>query len=82
MTKYKALHPTDDDDKLFVLRKERGRGLKSIEDSVAVSIQRLEDYTEKREGRLITATRNNTDNTRISRTEITGKHKWKKKQQF
>ena len=43
---------------------EGGKGLVSIEDSVDASIQRLEDYTEKREERLITATRNNTDDTK------------------
>ena len=38
---------------------EGGRGLTSIEDSVDALIQWLEDYIEKREGKLITATRNN-----------------------
>ena len=53
-----------------------GRGLASIEDSVDTSIQWLEDYIEKREGRLIRATRNNTNDTRISRMIITRKQKW------
>ena len=52
----------------------------SIEDSVDASIQRLEDYIEKRGGRLITATRNNTDETRIHRTEITRIQKREEKQ--
>ena len=43
MTMHKALHPRDDIDRLFVSRKEGGRGLASIEDSVDASIQRLED---------------------------------------
>ena len=43
----KALHPRDDVDRLYVSRKEGGRGLSSIEDSVDASIQRLEDYTQK-----------------------------------
>ena len=47
MTMHKALHPRDDVDRLYVLRKEGGRGLASIEDSVDTSIQRLEDYIEK-----------------------------------
>ena len=63
MTMHKALHPRDDVDRLYVSRKEGGRGLASIEDSVDASIQRLEDYIEKHEGGLITAIRNNTDNT-------------------
>ena len=47
MTMHQTLHPRDDADKLYVLRKERGRGLASIEDSVDASIQRLEDCVEK-----------------------------------
>ena len=47
MTMHKALHPRDDVDRLYVSRKEGGRGLSSIEDSVDASIQRLEDYIEK-----------------------------------
>ena len=63
MTMLKALHPKDDIDKLYVPRKEGGRGFASMEDSVDTSIQRLEDYIEKHERGLITAIRNNTDNT-------------------
>ena len=51
----------NDVDRLYVSRKERGRGLASIEDSVYASIQRLEDYIENRGEGQITATRNNTD---------------------
>ena len=63
MTMHKALHPRDDVDKRYVSRKEGGRGLLNIEDSVDTSIQRLEDYIEKHEQGLITVIRNNTDNT-------------------
>ena len=53
------------------------------EDSVDASIQSLEDDIQKRrEGRLTTATRNNTDNTSINRTTITRKQKWKEKQLY
>ena len=62
MTMHKALPPRNDVDRLYVPRKEGGRGLASIEDSLDTSIQRLEDYKEKHERGLITATRNNTDN--------------------
>ena len=48
MTMHKALHPRNDVDKLFVSRKEEGRGLASIEDSVDASIHRLEDSVERR----------------------------------
>ena len=63
MTMHKALHPRDDVAKLYVSRKEGGRGLDSIEDTVDASIQRLEDYIEKHERGSITAIRNDTDNT-------------------
>ena len=82
MTMHKALHPRDDVDRLYVSRKEGGRGLTSIEDSVDASIQRLKDYIEKRGGRLITAIRNNTNNTKTSKPEITRKHKWEEKQLY
>ena len=59
---HKALHPRDDVEILYVSRKEGGRGLTSIEDSVDASIQRFEDYRQKHKGGLITATRNDTEN--------------------
>ena len=34
-----ALHPRDDTDRLYVSRKEEGRGLTSILDSIEASIQ-------------------------------------------
>ena len=43
----KALHPRDDIDRLCMSRKEGGRGLASIEDSVDASIGQFEDYTRK-----------------------------------
>ena len=79
MTMHKALHPTDDVDRLYVSRKEGGRGLASIEGSVDASIQRLEDYIQKHDGGLITATRNDTENTMNNRMTITRKQKWEGK---
>ena len=76
MTMHKALHPRDDADRLYVSRKEAGRGL----DSVDTSIQRLEDYIEKHEQGLITAIRNNTSNTIDNRMTITRKQKWEETQ--
>ena len=73
MNTHKALHSRDDIDRLYVWRKEGGRGLASIQDSFDALIQRLEEYKEKHGGRLIIATRNNTGNTRINRTKITRK---------
>ena len=44
MTMHKALHLIDDVDRLYVSRKEGGRGLISIEETVDATIQRLKDY--------------------------------------
>ena len=63
ITMHKALHPRDDIDRLYVSRKEGGRGITSIEDSVNASIQQLKDYIEKHERGLITAIRNDKNNT-------------------
>ena len=72
---HKALHPRDDVDRLYVSRKEGGRGLASIEDSIDASIHRLEDYIEKHERELITAIRNKRDNTIDDRMTVTRKKK-------
>ena len=58
-------------DRLYVSRKEGGRGLDSIEETVDTSIQQLEDYIENHERGLITAVRNDTDNTIDDRMTIT-----------
>ena len=75
MIMHKALHPRDDVDRLYLSRKEGGKGLTNIKGSVNASIQGLEDYIEKRGEGLITATRNDTDNTKTNRTTITRKQK-------
>ena len=77
-----ALYPRNDVDRLYVSRKEGRRGLAMIEDSVDVSIQRLEDYIEKHEGGLITAIRNETDNTMDNRMTINRRQKWEEKQRY
>ena len=80
MTIHKTLHLRDVVDILYMSRRERGRGLSSIEDSEGTSIQRLEDYMQNRREYLITATSHNTDDTRTSRARITRKQKWEVKQ--
>ena len=82
MIMHNSLHLREDVDWLYVSRREGGRGHASIEDSVEISIQRLEDYIEKRGGRQITATKNNTNDTKTSRTRITRKQKWEEKQLY
>ena len=76
----KSLHPRDDVDRLYVSRKEGGRGFASTEDSVDIWIERLEYYVEKHERGLITAIRNYTDNTIDNKMTITRKQKWEGKQ--
>ena len=80
MTMHKALHPRDDVDRRYVFRKEGGRRLASIKDTVDASIQRLEDYIEKHERGLITTIRVDTDNTINERMTTTRKQKWEGKQ--
>ena len=53
---HKALHLSDDIDRLFVLRKEGGRGLASIEDCMGSSVRSFEDnIMNTREGRITAA---------------------------
>ena len=80
MTMHKASHPRDNVDRLYVSKREGRRRLASIEDSIDASIQRRKDYIPKCGGRLITATRNNTNDTRTSGTSITRKQMWEEKQ--
>ena len=78
MTLHKALHPRDDVSRLYVSRMEEGSGLASIGDSIDASIQRHENYIEKHEGGLITATKNDTDNTKTNKMTIIRKQNGKK----
>ena len=75
MTLCKVLHPRDDTDRLYVSRKEGGRGFANIEDSVDVSIRGLDDNIKKSKERLITATRNSSGNIKIIRITRTRKQK-------
>ena len=54
-TIYGALHPKSDVDRLYISRKEGGRGLISIEDCVELAIRGLEVYIHGSEERLIQA---------------------------
>ena len=80
ITMHKALHPRDDVNRLYESRKKEARVLANIEDSVDTSIQRLENFMKNCGGRLITVARNNSDDTRITVTEIARKQKWEEKQ--
>ena len=54
---HKTLHPLDNVDRLYLLRKEGGRVVTSIQDIVDTSIQRLEEYIQYHGRKLITTTR-------------------------
>ena len=83
MIMHKTLHPIDNVDRLYVSRKEGGRWLASIKDSVDASIRRLEvDIKKKHERGQITTIRNDTDNTMDNRITITRKQKWEEKQPY
>ena len=56
-TIYEALHPKSDVDRLYIPRKEGGRGLISTEDCVELPIRGLEVYVHGSEERLIHPTR-------------------------
>ena len=77
-----ALHSRDNVNRLYVSRKEGGRGLASIEGSFYASIQRLKDYIPKHEVGLITATRHETENTMNNIMTITRKQKLEGKQLY
>ena len=52
-----GLHPKSDVDRLYIPRKEGGRGLISIEDCVELAIKGLEVHVHESEERLIQAAR-------------------------
>ena len=66
MTIHKVLHARDNIDRLYVSRKEYGRGLTSIENCVDATIQRVEEYTKKSKEKLSTAASNSNVNIRRS----------------
>ena len=82
MMVHKALHLRYDTDRMYMSRREEGRKLASIQDSIDASIQRLEEYINKQGRRLIIVTANMTDKISINRTEITRKQKWEEKQLY
>ena len=62
MSMYKAYHLRDDIDRLYVTRKEGGRGLESIDDCVDGTVQGLKEFINSRKERLVTATSNRNKN--------------------
>ena len=77
---HKALHPSDDGDRLYVSRKKGGGGLARIEDCVDVSLQGLEKCMKKSWERLIIAANNRTENIWTKKTTQNKKQKLEEKQ--
>ena len=76
---HKVLRPRVNVDRLYEPRKERGRELVRIEDSVDTSIRRVENYIKISQQRLVTMARNKRNNTTTKRTKITRKQKGEEK---
>ena len=57
MNMYQALHPRDSVVRLYLPRKEGGRGLISVEDCIDLATMSLENYIQKSNERLLTSAR-------------------------
>ena len=75
---HKALYSGDVRDRLYVSRKEGGRGLRSIENSMDAFIRGLDDIKKSKES-LIKAASNNTGKVRTNKTMKIRKQKWEEK---
>ena len=75
MTMHNALHPRDDVDRLYVSRKEKGRGLTSTKDNVDASINDLKTTYKNMEEDWLQPS----EKILTSRTTISRKHKWEGK---
>ena len=76
LTIYGALHPKSDVDRLYIPRKEGGRGLISTEDCVELAVRGLELYVHQSEEILIQAARGD----KINGLEVTSVLKRSKKE--
>ena len=75
---HKALHPRDDVDYMLQEKKEEG-DFPALKTALT---HRYNDYLQKHDGGLITAIRNDTDNTMDNRMTITRKQKQEGKQLY
>ena len=64
LTMHNGLHPRSDVDRVYIPRKEGGRGLMCVEDTVKANIG-LERYVKESKERLIVAARGDNKNTDI-----------------
>ena len=81
-----GLHPRSNVDRMYIPRKERGRGLVCVEDTVSLAKIGLERYVKESKERLIIAARCDNEDMEIdtgnefkSRTRRERKTKWKEK---
>ena len=57
MTMHNVLHPKSNVDRLYIPRKEGGRGLQGVEEAVKVTNLGLQNYEKDSRERLLTAAR-------------------------
>ena len=57
MTMHNAIHPDSNVDRFYIPRKEGGRGLQCVEETVKLTELGLENYVKESRERLLTATR-------------------------
>ena len=77
MNMYNALHPKDSVARLYLPRKEGGRGLMSVEDCVELAILGLASYIQKSNERLITSARRDLEDEELG-TERNSRHRERK----
>ena len=83
MPRPKALYPRDHIDRLYMSRKEEGRGLVSAEDNVDASMQRLKNYIKKSKVSSTTAANcSRRDIITDRKATKTRKQKWNEKQLY
>ena len=75
----KTIHARENVNGLYLSREEEIE-LANKEDSDEATMQRLKDYINKHGGRLITVTRDNTNNAKINIINMTRKQKWEEKE--
>ena len=85
MTMHKALHPRDDTDRLYVKRKEGGRGLISIEDCVQRAKVVLDRYVQTNSEEIIKSARDSATNNKVENNgtvQQTRKERWEGKKLY
>ena len=86
LTMHNGLHPRSNVDRMYIPRKDGGRGLMRVEDTVTLAKIGLERYVKESKERLIIAARGDNENTEIDtgnefkrRIRQERKTRWKEK---